>query len=256
MEIIAHRGASFDAPENSLAAVESAIAQGADRVEVDIHATRDGAAVVSHDSTTMRCGDRDVVIAAATLDEVRSVTLSNGEPIPTLDDVCKVVRGRASIDAEIKGRGQVVVEETLRLIARHGLLDDALITSFDETTIRAARRLGYQGRLGLLAGSRSLRPSKRAFETWPLFAMRRCGADALVIHHKLAHPALRWTLRKQGIPLYLWMSMEDEFARPELREIAYRRIDELSPHGAIVGRVAEVRYTLALSRSQNHGAPT
>lgn len=246
MQIIAHRGASFEAPENSLEAVEIAIAQGADRVEIDVHATRDGAAVVSHDATTIRCGDRDVRIAAAALDEVRSVNLSNGEPVPTLEDVCKVVAGRCQLDVEIKGRGHVVVEETVRLLTEHGLIEDALITSFQQDTLRSARRLGYAGRLGLLVGSRSLKPGQRAFETWPVAAMRRCGADALAIHHKLAHPPLRWALRKRGFALYLWMSMEDEFERPELRELAYRRIADSGAAGAIVGRVAEIRSTLRL----------
>ncbi|MBC8001501.1 MAG: glycerophosphodiester phosphodiesterase, partial [Opitutaceae bacterium] len=56
MEIIAHRGASFDAPENTLAAMNLAWKQKADAVELDIHLTKDGRVIVIHDFDTKRVG--------------------------------------------------------------------------------------------------------------------------------------------------------------------------------------------------------
>lgn len=245
MEIIAHRGAPYDAPENSLEAVELALVQRADRVEVDVHLSADGVVVVSHDETTGRCADRDIRIAGATLEELRTARLPNGERIPTLDEVCALLRGRAAIDLELKATGPEVVARALDVLARADLLDSALVTSFERPSIRAARRLGFGGRLGLLAGSKTMRIPDRAFETWPLPAMRRCGADALVIHHRLAHPLLRAALRRRGLPLYLWMSIEDELRPDEQRASWYRRIAAVEPAGAIVGRVAEARAAIA-----------
>ena len=69
--IIAHRGASHDAPENTLAAFRLAWEQGADGVEGDYYLTKDGEVVCIHDATTGRTGDRDLKVASSTLAELR-----------------------------------------------------------------------------------------------------------------------------------------------------------------------------------------
>ena len=81
--------------------------------------------------------------------------------------------------------------------------------------------------------------------------MKRCGADALVIHHKLAHPALRARLRRSDKSLYVWLSMEDEFIDSHERDVAYRRAAALGPAGLIVGRVAEARAAISLPRAHS-----
>ena len=69
--IIAHRGASYDAPENTLAAINLAWRQNADAVEVDIHVTKDQHAVVIHDADTERTGDKHLKIMEHTLNDLR-----------------------------------------------------------------------------------------------------------------------------------------------------------------------------------------
>lgn len=246
MEIIAHRGAAFEAPENSLEAFRRAIDEGADRLELDVHITLDGAVVVSHDPDTARCGDATLEIGSARLDELRFVRLDNGEPLPLLSEVCALASGRVTLDVEIKSPGQRTVEETLRTLDEYGMKDDTLLTSFDANTIRAARRLGVRGPLGLLVGSKSLSPAQRMFEAWPVPRMRAMGADTLVIHHRLAHAALRRALGAAGYGLYLWMSIDDEMESPEKRAAAYRRAAEIEPAGLIVARVREARNVLGL----------
>jgi len=71
--VIAHRGSSAEAPENTLPAFEAAVAQGADAVELDVRLTADGAPVVIHDATLDRTTDRTGPVAALTLAELRSV---------------------------------------------------------------------------------------------------------------------------------------------------------------------------------------
>ena len=73
MEIIAHRGASYDAPENTLAAFRLAFEQGADGIEGDFHLAADGQVVCSHDATTGRCGDADVAIATSSLRQLKRI---------------------------------------------------------------------------------------------------------------------------------------------------------------------------------------
>lgn len=249
MEIIAHRGASFDAPENSLDAVERAIAQGADRIEIDVHLSRDGVAFVSHDDTTERCGDRALAIATSSAAALREVQLANGEPLPTLAALCERVAGRAELDVELKAAGPRVAEVAVSELRAAGLLESALFTSFDGPTLRAVRRLGFVGRVGLLVGSKSLSPRQRAFEAWPLPAMRRYGADALVIHHQLAHRALRHTLRSRSLGFYVWLSMEDDERSHAEREQTYTRVASQAPDGIICAHVTEARTALRVPSS-------
>lgn len=246
IELIAHRGAAFAAPENSLEAFGLAIEQGADRIEFDVQITADGEVVVQHDESTGRCADREVLIERSPLHEIRDARLANGEPIPTFDEVCALAKGRIKLDIEIKGESRILVDRVLEIIRAHGMEDDAIITSFHPNVIRSARDDGFSGTAGLLVGSKTLHPSRRAFETWPIRTMAKCGANALAIHHKLIHPLIVRRLRKDRHPLYLWMSIEDEEAGADARAAAYRRIQRFQPDGMIVGRVSEARRAIAL----------
>lgn len=95
MEIIAHRGASAEALENSLAAFRRAVALGADGIELDVHSTLDGAFVVHHDAVVPGVGP----IASRTLGQLRARSLPNGEPVPTLEEALEAA---ASLDVWIE----------------------------------------------------------------------------------------------------------------------------------------------------------
>jgi glycerophosphoryl diester phosphodiesterase len=119
--VIAHRGASWDEPENTLPAFERAIAVGADFVELDVHATADGTLVVCHDRPR------------------------GGEP--TLAQVMEVVRGRIGVMCELKTpwryRRHDVVERTVRLLP-----EDAIVLSFERRALeplRSRRTLQHVG---------------------------------------------------------------------------------------------------------------
>ena len=94
--VIAHRGASSIALENSLAAFRAAAGQGADGVELDVHATIDGEIVVHHDPTVL-----GLPIAQAQWRDLASVPLANGEPIPTLAQALDVL-GKLKVFVEVK----------------------------------------------------------------------------------------------------------------------------------------------------------
>jgi len=114
--VIAHRGASWDEPENTLPAFERAIEVGADYVEFDVHAARDGSLVVVHDRPR-RSGS-----------------------YPTLAEVIEVTAGRIGVMVELKHpyryRRHDVIRRTLELVD-----DDAVIISFEPGALRAVRRL-------------------------------------------------------------------------------------------------------------------
>jgi glycerophosphoryl diester phosphodiesterase len=107
--IVAHRGASFDAPENTLAAFKRAWALGAEAVELDVRVTSDGKVVVIHDASTKRTGGTDLVVAEHTLAELAAVDVGAwkgpqfaGETIPTLHDVLATIPPKRSLFVELK----------------------------------------------------------------------------------------------------------------------------------------------------------
>ena len=97
MDIIAHRGASHDAPENTLASVRLGWAQEADAVEVDVRQSRDGHIVVIHDAHTRRTARVKRLVRAQTLDELRALDVGRwkhpryaGEKVPTLAETIEI----------------------------------------------------------------------------------------------------------------------------------------------------------------------
>jgi glycerophosphoryl diester phosphodiesterase len=109
VKIVAHRGASYDAPENTLAAIALGWAQGADAVEIDVHLTRDGEVVAIHDPTLLRTTGKDARVDALTLAEIRKLDAGvwkgsayRGERVPTLAEVVASVPAGRTLYIELK----------------------------------------------------------------------------------------------------------------------------------------------------------
>ena len=104
MERIAHRGAKRELPENSIPAFRRAFERGADAIELDVHATRDGVVVVHHDPTIRLPDERSKrAIAETTWDELQRVELAPGIGVPRLTDVLAMVPAKKTVYVEIKG---------------------------------------------------------------------------------------------------------------------------------------------------------
>ena len=110
--VMAHRGDSVDAPENTLPAFQAAIDHGADAAEMDVQMTKDGTIVVMHDSSIDRTSTGSGNIWEVTYDEIKN--LDNGSffspefsdtRIPTLDQVIKLCKGKLYLNIEIKRTG-------------------------------------------------------------------------------------------------------------------------------------------------------
>jgi glycerophosphoryl diester phosphodiesterase len=132
--VIAHRGASWDEPENTLPAFERAIAVGADFVEFDVQAAGDGELVVFHDLDLDRLTPLSGRLRDRPLAELREVG------IPTLEEVLEVTAGRIGVMPELKsprlGRRHDVVARTVAVLSR-----DAVVVSFNRPALLECRRL-------------------------------------------------------------------------------------------------------------------
>ena len=150
-QIVAHRGASREAPENTLAAFAKAIEIGADMIEFDLRRAPDGRLVISHDP-----------VRGAGLD------------LPTFEDTLRLTRGRIKLDVELKELG--CERDAVDLMLRYFPLADFCVTSFLTAAIREIRSIHPGIRTGLI------------FAMWG-DGVVTSDADILVAHYRLAKKA-------------------------------------------------------------------
>lgn len=227
-QLIAHRGASADAPENTLPAFELAYQQGAQMIEFDVRPTADGQIVVFHDDTTARWDGRDQPIAALTLDEVRRLDIG-GAQVPTLDEVCAwAAQSDIALNVELKVAG--VEAAVAAIIARHGLDERVIVSSFDFSALQTMRAVAPELKLGALMGSNTLAPNVRLREAWPLPVLRKLSARAW--HPSWQLPLLDQLVprvRRAGYAVYVW-TVDDP--------AVMRRLLKLSVDGIMTNRPA------------------
>lgn len=148
VEIVAHRGASFDAPENTVAAIELAWKQNADASEFDVLLTKDGKLVVIHDATTKRTAGVDLKVVDSTLAELRKLDAGAwkdkkfaGEKLPTLDEMLATVPAGKRVFIEIKCGPEAVPEMDRVLKASKLKPEQAVVISFNADVVAASKKL-------------------------------------------------------------------------------------------------------------------
>jgi len=171
--ILAHRGASRIAPENTLVAFRLALEQGADGLELDVQLSRDGVSVVFHDPELSRTTDGRGRISEKTLAELRTLDAGKwfdprfaGERIPTLEEVFEAFGDRALYNIELKAFGvqdDGLVQAVVACIRRYGLTHRTLLSSFNPLTLRRAWRLAPEIPRGLLVDLDLPLPLRRAW---------------------------------------------------------------------------------------------
>ena len=135
--VIAHRGASDYAPENTVAAFDLAIELGARHIELDVELSSDVHIVVIHDDTLDRTTNASGPVTDRTLADLRRLDAGSwfgarysGERIPVYTDVLKRYRGRAHLHTEIKGRSPVLVQRVADVVRTRCMQEQVTITSF------------------------------------------------------------------------------------------------------------------------------
>jgi glycerophosphoryl diester phosphodiesterase len=159
--LIAHRGSSSRAPENSLAAFAAALEDGADGVEFDVRLTADGHPVVAHDDDLARTTGASGRISELRLDHVRAFRAA-GRPIPTLEETLGALAGRTRLVVELKadlGHGGFRSAEPVARAAAPLLLKvpSLTVSSFDPAGVSAIREL-LPGVATALIGARIFDP--------------------------------------------------------------------------------------------------
>ncbi|HXV87327.1 MAG TPA: glycerophosphodiester phosphodiesterase [Gemmatimonadales bacterium] len=188
--VIAHRGASAYQPENSLAAFRTALDMGADGIELDVHDTSDGAMLVHHDPEI----DGHLIQSrpAAAFGAHR---LSNGEPVPALEDALAAIGPGAMVYVEVKSLTPSHDPALLARLAAAPAPQRCHVHGFDHRIVRRLR----QARPNLTGGVLST-----SYPVDPWSQLTAAGATELWQHHSMIDPELVAGAHARGVAVFAW----------------------------------------------------
>lgn len=223
MLVFGHRGASAAAPMNTLPAFELAAAQGADGIELDVHRSADGEAVIVHDFTVDKTTDGSGSVQAMTLAQLKALDAGSwkdesfaGTRIPTLDEVFEAVGQRLYINVEIKskflqsdGLEQLVANK----IQQFDMQDRVLVSSFNPLALRRFRRIMPDVPVGYLTA-----PDDPFYKHWLMLGL---AYEAVHPYHDAINPALVQNVTQQGHIVNTWTVNDSERA-VALRDMGVR----------------------------------
>ncbi len=223
-EIIAHRGASADAPENTLAAIQLAWQQGADAAEIDVQLTADGQLVAIHDDTMLRTGGVDWAVKDCTLTKLKTRDVGSwkspqfaGERIPTLAEVLDIVPSGKRLFIEMKCGLDAIPELVRVLSAAKTAREQTMLIGLDFGMIVAVKRalpdrvaLWVTEQFATGAATSPMRP-----ETSELIQSAvAAGLDGLDINDLVTRPSGDIaSIRQAGLATCIWTVNSVERAR-------------------------------------------
>ncbi len=213
--IIAHRGASVDAPENTPAAFREAWNQKADGIELDIWLTKDGRIVVIHDGSTKRTTDKNLVVRDHPLEELRKLDAGvwkgekwKSEPIPTLEETLGELPVGKLIYIEIKC-GPEVLPELARVISKAGKPAEQLrIIGFNfETLVKSKALMPEVKTLWLVSGSKDKITGKTTYPDLAAISEKASAAGMAGLDLNMGFPldaAAVAAIKAKGLTLAVW----------------------------------------------------
>lgn len=226
--VTAHRGDSVSFPENTLPAFRAGIESGADWIELDIFRSSDGKLVVTHDRTTGRVGDRDLVVAESTYEALRTIDVAVDfrrrtgrtleqcpvERMPLLEDVLRLVIAQGRTRASIQPKVDCVAEAIAVVRA-----------------LKAERWVGFNdGNLTFMSEVKRLAPEIPVFWDRALSDLdddlriaRERGFEALVLHHSTVTPEKVAAIRAAGFEPGAW-TVNDPARMAELLDMGVERL--------------------------------
>jgi glycerophosphoryl diester phosphodiesterase len=206
IKLIAHRGASHLAPENTLASVDLAWRLGADAVEVDVHLTRDRRIVAIHDETTDRTAGTCLKVAATHSWHLRTLDVGRhkhprfaGERIPYLEEVLQTVEPGRQLFVEIKC-GPEILPPLAEIIESSSKRSQVVLIGFDSETMKEAKRMLPDLPACQLCDKRVLTSYNRSIAE----EVKAGGLDGLNVHWSGLTRRFIETVKAFGLRLYIW----------------------------------------------------
>jgi glycerophosphoryl diester phosphodiesterase len=190
--IIGHRGAAGLALENSHDSLLAALGHEIDAIEFDVRRTKDDKLVVMHDKHTIRTADQKVIVSRKTLEELQAIELKNGQHIPSLEEVLKLIGNKKPVVIDIKDDGSSA--EVLRLLEKYPEIE----ASF--TSLR-------YGELDKLHKARPdlpiyIRDLLNPFEV--VHTARRMHAAGISLNMFLMNPLTYWLAKRRNLEIRIY----------------------------------------------------
>jgi len=210
VEIIAHRGASYLAPENTMASVMLGWEKEAD-VEVDVHLTKDNRIVVIHDDSTKRITGTNLKVKETTSRELRKLDYGSfkgekfaGEPMPFLADVLKTIPTERKLYVEIKC-GKEILPFLSRLIIESGRMSQIVIIGFDIEVVTSSKQL-IDVPTYWLKGTDKVKKTNEWIPHDPNLVQiaKDRGLDGLDVHYAGLTKEFVDAVKASGQKLYVW----------------------------------------------------
>ena len=208
-DVVAHRGFSAVAPENTLAAIREAIQAGADGCEFDVYGSRDGTVVLMHDTTVNRTTNGTGRVRDLSLEQLQQLDAGSwknpryaGERIPTLAEALTLMKDTGCqpvIEIKADGISKQVVEEIRKL----KMVNDTAVIAFSQNIVREIRTLEPKLTCAWLC-SRKLEGSPARQADWLEARVRECQADQLDLHFSMLSPELITELKRRNLGIWCW----------------------------------------------------
>jgi glycerophosphoryl diester phosphodiesterase len=210
VEIIAHRGASYLAPENTMASVMLAWEKGVD-AEVDVHLSKDNQILVIHDSTTKRTGQADLAVKKTDYQDLRTLDVGTfkseifaGEPIPLLSDIIETIPPGRKLYVEIKC-GKEILPILDKMIAESNKISQIVIIGFDLETVTLSKKL-IDVPTYWLKGTEKDKETEQWIPHSPqlIQEVKNNGLDGLDVHYAGVTKEFTDAVKASGQKLYVW----------------------------------------------------
>jgi len=236
--VVAHRGASAFAPENTLAAFSLAVDQGADAIELDAKLTADQQVVVIHDRTVDRTTNGKGEVRRLSLGQIKALDAGSflssrfsGEPIPTLGEVFEAVGQKLLINVELTNYaspGDALPDKVVELVRQFHLEERVLFSSFHPANLLRARRLLPETPVAILA-----LPGRGGW--WARsFLMRQVAPEFVNPYHTDASAGYLQRQHEAGRRVFVW-TVDDP---ADLSRLARDRADGLITNDPVAARRA------------------
>lgn len=213
--ILAHAGGGASAPENTLAAFQGGLLNGADGFELDVHLSKDGIPVLIHDFTLERTTGSRAAVKDLTVNELRKLDAGSwfspkfsNQYIPTLDEALALCAGgTVTVNIEIKAGSRFypgIEEKCLQVVARHPYITRVIYSSFDHYALVRIKEIDSQVVTGALHGC--------SLVDAHIYA-QKIGVDALHPQFMVLEPAYMAACREVNIMVNTWTVNEIVLAR-------------------------------------------
>ena len=218
MQIIAHRGASFLEPENTIKSIERAVKMGADFVEVDVRKSKDNKLVIMHDPDVNRTTDGNGFIKNYTIQELKKLDAGKGETIPTLDEIISCVKDRIGLVIEIKEPG---TEGKIIKKINENELENTILTSFYHKSIKNARKMNPSVDAGIIFACQPVDVVQMA---------SNASANIIFPSYEYMNEDMVKQAQNEGISVYPWTIDEPEI---------FKKFVEMGVDGIVTNKLIE-----------------